>query len=147
MVLQLCSTFRPQLLLPHHQIRFSHEVSFCQVSFGKSNPALNQRLVIRSQRVSGGGGRGGGGANRSKPAKPQVKEGSNKTVIEGLVTESLPNGMFRVDLENGDNILGYICGKIRKNFIRILPGDKVKVEMSVYDSTKGRIVFRMSSRD
>lgn len=111
-----------------------------QVKFRGSNPV---RPVIRCQRVSGGRG----GANRSKPAKPPVKEGGSKTVIEGLVTESLPNGMFRVDLENGDNILGYICGKIRKNFIRILPGDKVKVEMSVYDSTKGRIIFRMSSRD
>ncbi|KAF8113589.1 hypothetical protein N665_0048s0049 [Sinapis alba] len=112
--------------------------------FGSSNSVVSLRPLIRCQRVSGGRG---GGTNRSKPAKPPVKEGSNKTVIEGLVTESLPNGMFRVDLENGDNILGYICGKIRKNFIRILPGDKVKVEMSVYDSTKGRIVFRMSSRD
>ncbi|ESQ38390.1 hypothetical protein EUTSA_v10029051mg [Eutrema salsugineum] len=139
-MLQLCSTFRPQLLLPR-QNRFTDAVLIRQINFGSSN--LSVRPVIRCQRVSGGRG----GANRSKPAKPPVKEGSNKTVIEGLVTESLPNGMFRVDLENGDNILGYICGKIRKNFIRILPGDKVKVEMSVYDSTKGRIIFRMSSRE
>ncbi|VVA99670.1 unnamed protein product [Arabis nemorensis] len=142
MLLQLCSTFRPQFLrLPFRQSQFTDAVLVRQVNFfGGSNSV---RPVIRCQRVSGGRG----GANRSKPAKPPVKEGSNKTVIEGLVTESLPNGMFRVDLENGVNILGYICGKIRKNFIRILPGDKVKVEMSVYDSTKGRIIFRMSSRD
>ncbi|XP_010422063.1 PREDICTED: translation initiation factor IF-1, chloroplastic [Camelina sativa] len=141
-MLQLCSTFRPQLLLPPRQFRFTDGVLIRQMNFGASN-SVSIRPVIRCQRASGGRG----GANRSKPAKPPVKEGSNKTVIEGLVTESLPNGMFRVDLENGDNILGYICGKIRKNFIRILPGDKVKVEMSVYDSTKGRIIFRMSSRD
>ncbi|KFK31906.1 hypothetical protein AALP_AA6G174300 [Arabis alpina] len=139
MLLQLSSAFRPQSLLLPRQSQFTDAVLIRkrQVNFGGSN------VVIRCQRVSGGRG----GANRSKPAKPPVKEGSNKTVIEGLVTESLPNGMFRVDLENGVNILGYICGKIRKNFIRILPGDKVKVEMSVYDSTKGRIIFRMSSRD
>ncbi|CAA7019575.1 unnamed protein product [Microthlaspi erraticum] len=142
MLLQLSSTFRPQLLLPR-QFQFSDGALIRQINFGSSNLVVNLRPLIRCQRVSGGRG----GANRSKPAKPPVKEGSNKTVIEGLVTESLPNGMFRVDLENGDNILGYICGKIRKNFIRILPGDKVKVEMSVYDSTKGRIIFRMSSRD
>jgi translation initiation factor IF-1 len=141
-MLQLCSTFRPQLLLPC-QFRFTNGVLIPQINYVASNSVVNIRPMIRCQRASGGRG----GANRSKPAKPQVKEGSNKTVIEGLVTESLPNGMFRVDLENGDNILGYICGKIRKNFIRILPGDKVKVEMSVYDSTKGRIIFRMSSRD
>ncbi|KAL1195428.1 Translation initiation factor IF-1 [Cardamine amara subsp. amara] len=141
-MLQLCSTFRPQLIFPR-QIRFTDGILIRQINFVASNSVVNLKPVIRCQRVSGGRG----GANRSKPAKPPVKEGSNKTVIEGLVTESLPNGMFRVDLENGDNILGYICGKIRKNFIRILPGDKVKVEMSVYDSTKGRIIFRMSSRD
>uniref|UniRef100_A0A1J3HIW0 Translation initiation factor IF-1, chloroplastic n=1 Tax=Noccaea caerulescens TaxID=107243 RepID=A0A1J3HIW0_NOCCA len=143
MLLQLSSTFRPQPL-PPRQFQFSNGVLIRQINSGAaSNSVVTLRPVIRCQRVSGGRG----GANRSKPAKPPVKEGSNKTVIEGLVTESLPNGMFRVDLENGDNILGYICGKIRKNFIRILPGDKVKVEMSVYDSTKGRIIFRMSSRD
>lgn len=68
-------------------------------------------------------------------------------MIEGLVIELFFNGMFWVDFENGDNIFGYICGKIRKNFIWIFFGDKVKVEMSVYDFMKGCIVFRMSSRD
>jgi translation initiation factor IF-1 len=61
---------------------------------------------------------------------------------EGLVTEALPNAMFRVELDNGLNILCHISGKIRQNFIKILPGDRVKVEMSPYDLTKGRISYR-----
>lgn len=62
--------------------------------------------------------------------------------IEGIVVESLPNAMFRVELENGHKILAHISGKLRQNFIRILPGDKVTVEMSPYDLTKGRITWR-----
>ncbi|MBE7711227.1 MAG: translation initiation factor IF-1 [Cyanobacteria bacterium SIG31] len=63
--------------------------------------------------------------------------------IEGTILESMPNAMFRVQLENGHEILAHISGKIRKNFIRILPGDRVKVEMTPYDLTKGRITFRL----
>ena len=63
--------------------------------------------------------------------------------IEGKILESMPNAMFRVELENGHEILAHISGKIRKNFIRILPGDKVKVEMTPYDLTKGRITLRL----
>ena len=62
--------------------------------------------------------------------------------IEGTVVEKLPNTMFQVELENGHRVLAHISGKLRQNFIRILPGDKVKVEMSPYDLTKGRIVLR-----
>ena len=63
--------------------------------------------------------------------------------IEGTILESMPNAMFRVKLENNHEILAHISGKIRKNFIRILPGDRVKVEMTPYDLTKGRITFRL----
>ncbi len=63
--------------------------------------------------------------------------------IEGTIIESMPNAMFRVKLENDHEILAHISGKIRKNFIRILPGDKVKVEMTPYDLTRGRITFRL----
>ena len=68
-----------------------------------------------------------------------------KDVIEiaGTILESMPNAMFRVKLENEHEILAHISGKIRKNFIRILPGDRVKVEMTPYDLTKGRITFRL----
>ena len=62
--------------------------------------------------------------------------------IEGIVVEKLPNAMFKVELENGNQVLAHISGKLRKNFIRILPGDKVTMEMSPYDLTKGRITWR-----
>ncbi len=62
--------------------------------------------------------------------------------IEGTVTEALPNANFKVELPNGRTILAHISGKLRMNFIRILPGDKVTVEMSPYDLTKGRITWR-----
>ena len=62
--------------------------------------------------------------------------------IEGTVVEALPNAMFRVELENGHRILAHVAGKMRMHFIRILPGDKVKVEMSPYDLARGRIIFR-----
>jgi translation initiation factor IF-1 len=61
---------------------------------------------------------------------------------EGTVSESLPNAMFRVKLENGHVIMAHISGKMRMNFIKILPGDKVTVEISVYDLSKGRITYR-----
>lgn len=60
----------------------------------------------------------------------------------GLVTEALSNSMFRVELDNGIEIICHISGKIRMNYIRIMPGDKVKIEMSPYDLSKGRICFR-----
>ena len=62
--------------------------------------------------------------------------------VEGTVRETLPNAMFRVELENGHEVLAHVSGKIRMNFIRILPGDKVTVEISPYDLTKGRITWR-----
>lgn len=62
--------------------------------------------------------------------------------VEGLVTDLYPNAMFKVELENGHKILANISGKLRMNFIRILPGDKVTVEMSPYDLTRGRITWR-----
>jgi len=63
--------------------------------------------------------------------------------VEGKVVEALPNAMFRVELENGHRILAHVAGKMRMHFIRILPGDKVTVELSPYDLTRGRITFRI----
>jgi translation initiation factor IF-1 len=63
--------------------------------------------------------------------------------INGTVLEPLPNAMFRVELENGLKVLAHISGKMRMHFIRILPGDKVKVELSPYDLTRGRITYRI----
>jgi len=62
--------------------------------------------------------------------------------VEGIVKESLPNTMFRVELKNGHLILAHLSGKMRKYYIRIVPGDKVKVALSPYDLTRGRIVYR-----
>jgi len=62
--------------------------------------------------------------------------------VEGTVVEALPNTNFKVELENGHQILAHISGKLRMNYIKILPGDKVKVELSPYDLTKGRIIWR-----
>ncbi|KAI3408454.1 S1-like domain-containing protein [Psidium guajava] len=81
----------------------------------------------------------------AKKTSQGMKE--QKWTHEGVIVESLPNGMFRVRLDNADVILGYISGKIRKNFIRMLPGDKVKIEVSRYDSTRGRIIYRLRNKD
>ncbi len=62
--------------------------------------------------------------------------------VEGTIKEALPNAMFRVELENGHIVLAHISGKIRKHFIRILPGDTVKLELSPYDLSRGRITYR-----
>jgi translation initiation factor IF-1 len=62
--------------------------------------------------------------------------------VVGIVRETLPNAMFRVELENSHMVLAHISGKMRKNFIRILPGDRILVELSPYDLTRGRIVYR-----
>ena len=63
--------------------------------------------------------------------------------VEGKVVEALPNARFRVELENGHRLLAHVAGKMRMHFIRILPGDKVTVELSPYDLTRGRITFRI----
>jgi translation initiation factor IF-1 len=63
--------------------------------------------------------------------------------VEGTVTDALPNAMFKVKLENGHEILAHVSGKLRMNYIRIVPGDKVKLELSPYDLTKGRITWRV----
>lgn len=63
--------------------------------------------------------------------------------VEATVSETLPNAMFRVELENGHQVLAHISGKMRKHFIRILPGDRVLVELSPYDLDRGRIVYRL----
>jgi len=78
-------------------------------------------------------------AKRMERAGPQKDDALQ---VEGTIVEALPNVMFRIDLENGHNILGHISGKMRKHYIRILPGDKVTVELSPYDLTRGRIVYR-----
>lgn len=67
---------------------------------------------------------------------------SDMIEVDGKVMEPLPNAMFKVELENGHQVLAHVSGKIRMNFIRILPGDKVTVELSPYDLSRGRIIYR-----
>jgi len=71
-------------------------------------------------------------------AKPK----EDAIVLDGTIVESLPNAMFRVELENGHKVLAHISGRMRMNYIRILPGDKVQVELTPYDLTRGRITYR-----
>ncbi len=73
-------------------------------------------------------------------ALPKPKE--DAIVLEGTIRESLPNAMFKVELENGHAVLAHISGKMRMHYIRILPGDKVQVELTPYDLTRGRITYR-----
>ena len=80
------------------------------------------------------------GVDDTKPAGPQSK--ADAVVVEGVVTDSLPNARFKVKMENGHEVLAHISGKMRKHFIRILNGDKVTVELSPYDLTRGRITYR-----
>jgi translation initiation factor IF-1 len=73
---------------------------------------------------------------------PLPKPKEDAILLEGVVIEPLPNAMFRVELENGHKVLAHISGKMRMHYIRILPGDKVQVELTPYDLTRGRITYR-----
>jgi translation initiation factor IF-1 len=86
---------------------------------------------------------------RSLHPSPHLEEGrtlpkpkEDAIVLEGKVTEPLPNAMFRVELDNGHEVLAHISGKMRMHYIRILPGDRVQVELTPYDLTRGRITYR-----
>ena len=77
------------------------------------------------------------------PEDPAGKKPKDDAIeVEGKVVEPLPNAMFRVELDNGHRVLTHVSGKMRMHFIRILPGDRVKVELSAYDLTRGRITYR-----
>ena len=71
-----------------------------------------------------------------------MKKKEEVVVVEGIVRETLPNAMFRVEIEGGHIVLGHVSGKMRMNYIRILPGDRVTLELSPYDLTRGRIILR-----
>lgn len=80
--------------------------------------------------------------HRASPRRVNSLSKEDVLEVEGVILEALPNAQFKVELSNGHQILAHISGKLRMNFIRILPGDKVTVEMSPYDLTKGRITWR-----
>jgi translation initiation factor IF-1 len=73
---------------------------------------------------------------------PQRKQDESKIVMEGIIKDALPNAFFTVELEGGHQVLAHLGGKMRKNYIRVLPGDRVTVELSPYDLSRGRITFR-----
>ncbi|MCX7739336.1 MAG: translation initiation factor IF-1 [Hydrogenothermaceae bacterium] len=75
--------------------------------------------------------------------KKEQQEKEKGIVLEGTIVEALPNAMFKVQLETGHEVLAHVSGKMRMHFIKILPGDKVKVELSPYDLSRGRIIFRI----
>ncbi|MGH2547373.1 MAG: translation initiation factor IF-1 [Actinomycetota bacterium] len=81
-------------------------------------------------------------ADRAKRAERAGAPKEETLQVEGTIVEALPNTMFRVDLDNGHRVLGHISGKMRKHYIRILPGDRVTLELSAYDLTRGRITYR-----
>jgi translation initiation factor IF-1 len=92
----------------------------------------------------GGGNRGSAGRSSGPKAQPEEETDAKEQGIEvqGVISENLPNAMFRVKLESGHEVLAHVSGKIRMNFIKILPGDRVLVELSPYDLTRGRILYR-----
>jgi len=80
--------------------------------------------------------------NQQSQEEPYNMAKEEAIEVEGVIEEAMPNAMFRVKLDNGHEVLGHISGKMRKFYIRILPGDRVKVELSPYDLTRGRITYR-----
>ena len=78
----------------------------------------------------------------SQRIQPERRVAKEAIEIEGLVSEVLPNARFRVELENGHEVLAYLSGKMRQHYIRVLEGDRVKVELSPYDLSKGRVTYR-----
>jgi translation initiation factor IF-1 len=84
----------------------------------------------------------GGGESGRDCYVPRRMAKEEKIEMEGEITEALPNTMFRVKLDNGHDVLGHISGKMRRHYIRILPGDRVKIELSPYDLDRGRITYR-----
>lgn len=83
------------------------------------------------------------GAQRGRPRAPEERVTKEEAIrVTATVKEALPNAVFRVALENGHQVIAHVSGKMRMHFIRILPGDKVTVELSPYDLSKGRIVYR-----
>src|ERR1700710_159096 len=95
----------------------------------------------RSQRLAGGGVCGAGSSGITGVVADMPKK-DGAIEVEGRVVEPLPNAMFRVELSNGHKVLAHISGKMRQHYIRILPEDRVVVELSPYDLTRGRIVYR-----
>lgn len=92
--------------------------------------------------VRGGSGGGAPTATAAAPETGPRRTNPDAIAVEGKIIDAMPNAMFTVELENGHKVLGHLGGRMRKNYIRVLPGDRVVVELSPYDLTRGRITFR-----
>ena len=99
-------------------------------------------IVVRSSPAVGTAVENSSRIRNPSKESPLPKPKEDAIVLEGTIVESLPNAMFRVELENGHKVLAHISGKMRMHYIRILPGDKVQVELTPYDLTRGRITYR-----
>lgn len=97
-----------------------------------------ESLLAKKAQKAKSGGRG----NTNAPTDGPRRTNPDAIAVEGKVLEALPNAMFSVELDNGHTVLGHLGGRMRKNYIRVLPGDRVVVELSPYDLTRGRITFR-----
>ena len=132
--------------LASHQVRAipCRRTATRQIAGGIPAPTPNRRESLANNRPQ----------NRrpARPARPSPPPGTteerprrqdpNAIAVDGRVVDALPNAMFTVELDNGHTVLGHLGGKMRKNYIRVLPGDRVVVELSPYDLTRGRITFR-----
>ena len=114
---------------------------FLRASALKNFLATNKNGIIRTDFLYKIPPKVAGGKNRLIILEDQMAK-EDSIEMQGTILETLPNTMFRVELENGHVVIAHISGKMRKNYIRILTGDKVTVEMTPYDLSKGRIVFR-----
>lgn len=100
-------------------------------------------MVKKAQARKGARGAGGPPTATTTPTESGPRRTNPDAIaVEGRVIDALPNAMFTVELENGHQVLGHLGGRMRKNYIRVLPGDRVVVELSPYDLTRGRITFR-----
>uniref|UniRef100_A0A7S0ZCX4 Translation initiation factor IF-1, chloroplastic n=1 Tax=Timspurckia oligopyrenoides TaxID=708627 RepID=A0A7S0ZCX4_9RHOD len=113
-------------------------VGICLTSAGTRSKHSKDLSLIRNESKA----RGQSIVMMGKKARTEKKSKEDVLEMEGVVTESLPNAFFMVELDNGITVNAHISGKIRKNFIKIIIGDRVRVELSPYDLTKGRITFR-----
>ena len=107
---------------------------------GRASRRCTRTRRSRTRRRPGQGSQGGERPRHLGARQPVPKE--EKIEMEGEIVEALPNTMFKVQLDNGHEVLGHISGKMRRHYIRILPGDRVKIELSPYDLDRGRITYR-----
>ena len=139
----LCGSMEAHLAAPGHRV--SGDTNAPMPSRPRDSDALGARATAPHAR-RGRHGRVEAGRDRDASRPPTYGSSSlakeEKVEFEGEVIEALPNAMFRVQLDNGHEVLGHVAGKLRRYRIRILPGDRVRVEVSPYDLNRGRIVYR-----